>query len=124
MGDLLTLARADAGERPAREAVYLDDLASDAVESIRALAQRAGVTLEVGAFEEARIIGDPALVRRLLLILLDNAVKFTPAGGRVGSTCRPDGRRTVVITDTGAGSRPTSCPTCSSASSAASRRGG
>jgi len=112
VGDLLTLARADAGERPAvREAVYLDDQAADAVESIRALAQRAGVALEVGAFEEAPISGDPVLVRRLLLILLENAVKFTPAGGhvRLDVTVR-DGQRAVVISDTGPGIDPADLP--------------
>jgi signal transduction histidine kinase len=112
VGDLLTLARADAGERPAvRESVYLDDQAADAVESIRALAQRAGVALEVGAFEEAPISGDPVLVRRLLLILLENAVKFTPAGGhvRLDVTVR-DGQRAVVISDTGPGISPADLP--------------
>ena len=112
VGDLLTLARADAGERPAvREAVYLDDQAADAVESIRALALRSDVALEVGAFEEAPITGDPVLVRRLLLILLENAVKFTPAGGRVrlDVTVR-DGQRAVVISDTGPGIAPADLP--------------
>lgn len=112
VGDLLTLARADAGERPAvREAVYLDDQAADAVESIRALAQRAGVALEVGAFEEAPVTGDPVLVRRLLLILLENAVKFTPAGGhvRLDVTVR-NGQRSVAISDTGPGISPADLP--------------
>ncbi|HMA42095.1 MAG TPA: ATP-binding protein [Gemmatimonadales bacterium] len=112
VGDLLTLARADAGEIPAaRETVYLDDLAADAVESIRALAQRAGLALEVGAFEEAAIAGDPVLVRRLLLILLENAVKFTPVGGRVRlDVTAENGRRAVVITDTGIGISPEDLP--------------
>ena len=112
VGDLLTLARADAGEIPAaRETVYLDDQAADAVESIGALAQQAGVALEVGAFEEAPIAGDPVLVRRLLLILLENAVKFTPAGGRVRlDVTAENGRRAVVITDTGVGISPEDLP--------------
>jgi signal transduction histidine kinase len=112
VGDLLTLARADAGEQPAiRETVYLDDQAADAVESIRALSQRAGVALEVGAFEEAPISGDPVLVRRLLMILLENAVKFTPAGGRVRlDVAARDGQRAVVITDTGTGIPPEDLP--------------
>ncbi len=112
VGDLLTLARADAGERPAvREVVYLDDQVADAVESIRALAQRAGVALEVGSFEEAPITGDPVLVRRLLLILLENAVKFTPARGRVRlDVAVRDGQRSVVIADTGTGISPADLP--------------
>src|SRR6266540_2034271 len=105
IGDLLTLARADAGERPvARAALYLDDVASDAVAAVRALAERQGVALEVGQFEEARIVGDPALVRRLLLIVLDNAIKYTPAGGRVRlDVATADGARSAVVTDTGIG---------------------
>lgn len=105
VGDLLTLARADAGERPvARDVLYLDDLAADAIEAARALAQRKGVALEVGAFEEARITGDPTLVRRLLLIVLDNAIKYTPQGGHVRlDVTAIDGTRSVVVTDTGIG---------------------
>lgn len=105
VGDLLTLARADAGERPvARELLYLDDLAAEAVEAARALAERKGVALEVGSFEEARITGDPALVRRLVLIVLDNAIKYTPHSGRVRlDVTAADGMRSVVVSDTGIG---------------------
>jgi signal transduction histidine kinase len=105
LGDLLTLARADAGERPvAHEPLYLDDLAANAVEGVRALAERKQVTIEVGEFEEAAIVGDPVMVRRLLLIVLDNAIKYTPAGGRVrlDVTAR-DGHRSVAVSDTGIG---------------------
>ncbi len=112
VGDLLTLARADAGERPVtQEAVYLDDLAADAVEAIRTVADRHQVTVRIGSFDEARITGDHTLIRRLLLILLDNAVKFTPAGGRVEVDVRAsDGRRSVTITDTGPGIPPETLP--------------
>jgi len=105
VGDLLTLARADSGERPvAREPLYLDDLAAGAVDAVRALATSKGLTLEVGAFEEARITGDGALVRQLLLIVLDNAIKFTPAGGHVRlNVSVEDGRAAVVVSDTGIG---------------------
>src|SRR6266496_1461497 len=79
VGDLLTLARADAGERTiALAPVYLDDVAAEAVEAMRTLAEQKRVALEVGRFEEARVTGDAALVRQLLVIVLDNAVKFTP----------------------------------------------
>jgi signal transduction histidine kinase len=110
VGELLTLARADAGERPvARETLYLDDAAAGAVEGIRALAAQKGVHLEIGAFEEAKIAGDPVLIGQLLLIVLDNAVKFTPRGGRVdvAVTARDGGGAgegaTLVVHDTGIG---------------------
>ena len=103
--DLLTLARADAGERPLeRRRVFLDDLALDAASGARALAERRGVALEVGTFEEAVLTGDPALVRQLLMIVLDNAVKFTPAGGRVRlGVAASEGQAEVVVEDTGIG---------------------
>src|SRR5207244_9832347 len=103
--DLLTLARADAGERPlARVPLYLDDVAAEAVDAVRALAEQKRVQVAVGAFEEAQITGDPTLVRELLLNVLDNAVKFTPAGGTVRlDVATADGRATVAVTDPGVG---------------------
>jgi signal transduction histidine kinase len=105
VGELLTLARADAGDRPVvREPLFLDDAVAGAVEAARPLAEQRRVQLEIGAFEEARISGDPALVRQLLLIILDNAIKFTAAGGRVRlDVSARDGRAAVDVTDTGIG---------------------
>jgi signal transduction histidine kinase len=110
--DLLTLARVDAGERAiVRERLYLDDLALDAVSGVRALAETHGVDLNVREFEEAPVDADPALVRQLLVILLDNAVKFTPTGGSVSLSVRPsDGRAIVTVEDTGVGISATELP--------------
>jgi signal transduction histidine kinase len=111
-GGLLTLARADAGEWPVvRETLYLDDAIAGAVDATRAFAEQRRVFVEVGSFEEAKITGDPALVRQLLLIVLDNALKFTPAGGRVRlDVSAQNGRAAVVVTDTGAGIPPEQLP--------------
>jgi signal transduction histidine kinase len=105
VGDLLTLARADAGERRVvRASLYLDDLASQAVGAAQALAQHKGVSLVVGSFEESRILGDADLVERLVLIVLDNAIKYTPAGGNVRiDVTAHDGKRSVVVSDSGVG---------------------
>ena len=104
-GDLLTLARADAGDRPlGRQPMYLDDAAAGAVDAAQALAHAKQIALAVGSFDEARVVGDPDLIRRLLLIVLDNAIKFTPAGGRVQlDVSTADGRATAVVSDTGIG---------------------
>jgi signal transduction histidine kinase len=103
--DLLMLARADAGERPIqRERVFLDDLTLDAAESARTIADRKGVRLEVDDFEEAPVNGDPTLLRQLVLILLDNAIKFTEAGGVVRIGVRIIGAiATLNVSDSGAG---------------------
>lgn len=104
-GQLLTLARADAGEWPVvRSTLYLDDAIAGAVDSARALADQRRVAVEVGAFDEAKIAGDAALIRQLILIVLDNAIKFTPAGGHVRvDVATQNGRAAVVVTDTGIG---------------------
>ncbi|HEY4129228.1 MAG TPA: HAMP domain-containing sensor histidine kinase, partial [Gemmatimonadaceae bacterium] len=82
--DLLMLARADAGERPIEhQRTYLDDVALDAAEAARAIAHRKSIRVEVDSFEEAPVIGDAVLLRQLVLILFDNAIKYTPSGGTV-----------------------------------------
>jgi signal transduction histidine kinase len=110
--DLLTLARVDAGERAiVRQPLYLDDLALDAVSGVRVLAETHGVDLDVKEFEEAPVEADPTLVRQLLVILLDNAVKFTPTGGSVSLSVRSaDGCAIVTVEDTGVGISPAELP--------------
>jgi signal transduction histidine kinase len=110
--DLLILARADAGQRPiVRQRLYLDDLTLDAAGAARIVAQAKGVELDVEEFDEAPVEGDPTLLRQLVMILLDNAVKFTNRGGRVrirvGS---PNDQPTLVVEDTGAGIMPDQLP--------------
>jgi signal transduction histidine kinase len=102
--DLLMLARADAGERPVeRTRFFLDDVVLDAALSVRTLAQAAGVALVVEEFEETAIVGDAGLVRELVVVLLDNAVKFTPKDGTVRVRVTPEPQPTVVVEDTGCG---------------------
>lgn len=110
--DLLMLARADAGERPIeRRRVFLDDLTLDAAGSARIIADRKAVRLEVDDFEEAAMNGDPTLLRQLVLILLDNAIKFTDAGGVVRVGVRTVGSSTTLtVTDTGIGIPPEQIP--------------
>jgi signal transduction histidine kinase len=102
---LLVLARADSGERQIeRERFFLDDVAIDAAGAARVVGRRKGVEVTVEEFEEAPMVGDPALIRQLIMILLDNAVKFTDRGGevRVRVSLR-EGVPTFVVQDTGIG---------------------
>jgi signal transduction histidine kinase len=102
---LLVLARADSGERQIeRERFFLDDVAIDAAGAERVIARQKGVEVIVEEFEEAPVIGDPALIRQLIMILLDNAVKFTDGGGEVSvRVSMHDGVPTFVVRDTGIG---------------------
>jgi signal transduction histidine kinase len=110
--NLLTIARADAGAWPVRrEPLYLDDLLLDVVENAGALASAKGVTLDVVALDELPVRGDPDLLRQLVMILLDNAVKFSPAGERVRvAGRRADGQGRVEVQDGGPGIPPDVLP--------------
>ncbi|MEA2764635.1 MAG: two-component system, OmpR family, sensor kinase [Gemmatimonadaceae bacterium] len=102
---LLALARADSGDRQVeRERFFLDDVAIDAAGAERLVARQKGVEVTVEEFEEAPIVGDPALIRQLIMILLDNAVKFTDSGGEVRvRVSLHEGVPTFVVQDTGIG---------------------
>jgi signal transduction histidine kinase len=103
--DLLTLARADAGERPIdRQRIFLDDIVLDTAEAAKALATRRNVRISVAEFEEAPIIADPVLVHQLVMILLDNAIKFSSAESVVEvGVRRVNGVSRVSVSDAGAG---------------------
>jgi two-component system, OmpR family, sensor kinase len=112
LDELLQLARADAGERMQRvERVFLDDIAMDALTAWRPAASRAGLALDIGEVEEAPIRVDPLLVRRLVDTLLENAVRYTPAGGRIEASIQRDTSQVVLtISDSGIGITPEELP--------------
>jgi heavy metal sensor kinase len=102
---LLFLCREDAGLVPlAKTEVRLDDLARDAAEHMGVVAEAKGLALETARLTPCSVRADADQLRRLLFNLLDNAIKFTQAGGsvRVGLE-RSDGRALLTVADTGAG---------------------
>jgi signal transduction histidine kinase len=125
IGQMLDFARIEAGRLElAEEPVDLADLAADIVRLSRPAAERKGVRLELepkggpgpaaeaageaagdAAGEGAVLRADARMLRQVLLNLVDNAVKFTPAGGRVAVRVGepgPDGVE-LSVTDTGVG---------------------
>jgi len=81
---LMLLARADAAaELPSRSPVALPDIAAAAEAEAQVLAQAAGIRLHSDCASPLTALGDAPALRRLLLILLDNAVKYSPPGGQV-----------------------------------------
>jgi signal transduction histidine kinase len=103
--DLLTLARADAGEYALRPRdFYLEELAADCVRTARSMAAARAIRLSYQPDGEMPIYADEALVRRLVMNLLDNAIKYTPEGGSVNVACtRSGGEYAVTVRDTGPG---------------------
>ncbi|MEO5814193.1 MAG: HAMP domain-containing sensor histidine kinase [Gemmatimonadaceae bacterium] len=110
--DLFTLARADSAELPIeRSLVFLDDIVSDAVAAISRRASAKRIELALEHYEEAPVHGSVTLLARLAIILLDNAVKYTPAGGRINVAVRGGPSRvTLEVTDTGVGIAPDALP--------------
>ena len=104
--DLLQLARGDAG-KDGPELIPLDaaPLLRDAAEQARAMGAAKQISVDLALDEEALgVRGDEAQLRRLLLILIDNALKYTPADGRVSLEGRTtDSAVTIVVADTGTG---------------------
>jgi signal transduction histidine kinase len=104
--DLFTLARADAGQNPLKLTdFYLDEAVAECVRAVRTLASGQGVSLDSNApREEMPFRGDEELIRRMLLNLLDNAIKFTQPNGRVSVACETMGKEYVLmVSDTGVG---------------------
>ncbi len=66
-----------------REPLYLDEVVSDCARVVRALAQSRDITVVLELPEEAPFTGDEALLHRLGLNLIDNAIKYSPAGAVV-----------------------------------------
>ncbi len=82
--NLLLLAQSESERAQLnKEPLALDELVMAAYEAIERVARERGVTLEVGELAEAEVQGDRLWLLQLFINLLNNAVKYTPAGGRV-----------------------------------------
>jgi len=103
--DLFTLARADAGQYPlVCSDFYLDELAAECARNVRTLAVAKNLTLSCECGGESLIHADETLVRRMLLNLLDNAIKYTAPGGTVCVRCtEQDGFYQLSVQDSGPG---------------------
>jgi two-component system OmpR family sensor kinase len=102
VADLLALARADAGLQLRREPVELDRVLMDVLGHARHLAH--GQRLEVGELEPIEVMGDADRLKQLILILVDNAIKYTPGAGRVALSLRRDvSTACLTVRDTGIG---------------------
>src|SRR5512139_3145914 len=100
--DLLTLARSDAGRSLRSEPVPIAPLVDDVCRQSQLLGERRTIVCE--AVPEASVIGDQDAIKQVLLILLDNALKFTGEGGTItiGAACA-DRVAAIRLHDTGPG---------------------
>jgi heavy metal sensor kinase len=103
---LMLLARADSGARVLRaEPVELVQLLREVLEQTAVLAEHKQLTVEARLESTpVWVEGDAQLLRQLTVILVDNAVKYTPAPGKiVVALCAVNGVATVAVSDTGIG---------------------
>lgn len=101
--DLLLLARADTGGLPIQQKpVELDGIFLDVYRQVSSLDQ--GVEVELQEVDQVCVLGDPDRLKQLIINLVDNALKYTPPGGKVSmSLSKADGEAEIVIADTGIG---------------------
>lgn len=106
--DLFTLTRADAGQYPLTlRDFYLDELAGEVLHRARSLALAKHIILVPAVDPDLPLHADEALLGRMLLNLLDNAIKYTPEGGKVSLVCHKEGQEYLLsISDTGPGIPP------------------
>jgi signal transduction histidine kinase len=111
VGDLLLLARSDSGAVALeRVPVELDDVASEAAAALRGPAEARDVHLVLDP-EPAALLGDPARLRQLVTVLVDNAIRHSPSGGEVRIAVRRTGDSArLTVEDGGQGIRQDDLP--------------
>jgi signal transduction histidine kinase len=105
LNTLMDISEAESGAMPlAREAVALADVVARAVDLYRDVADAKGVALTTSTADPAVVPGDRVRLEQVAANLIDNAIKYTPGGGRVlVETGRQGGHVILRVVDTGVG---------------------
>jgi len=103
---MLTISKTEAGveEWQTRE-LDIDEIVQDACELLDALAAERSIKLRCEATANTHILGDISMIQRMVANLIDNAIKYTPTGGRIHVATRlgADDRVVITVQDTGIG---------------------
>jgi heavy metal sensor kinase len=105
VNDMLTLSEAEAGSQVlVKETVNMKELLEDLLEQMRLLAMDRSIQIEVHGLPELYVEADKLWLRRAVINLLDNAIKYSKLGGRIEvSALSEDGRIRLQIKDYGIG---------------------
>ena len=103
--DMFELALADLDARPLQlEEVYLDEIVNECVSSARVLANDRAVSVAARTPVDVQMQADQSLIRQMILNLVENAVRHTPAGGSVQVAVEANADRAqIAVSDTGPG---------------------
>jgi signal transduction histidine kinase len=109
VNNLLVLARADGGLALRKEPIPLQAFIEDVCRQARLLASERVIRCENAL--DATVPGDRDALKQVMLILLDNAIKYTPPHGTITiATAATDGRIMIHVRDTGPGVPPAALP--------------
>lgn len=105
VNDLLTLARSDSGTTSLLKNIFcLSEAMDDTANALQQFAKSKGILLQVHISPDLQIKGDREQLCRLAVILLDNAIKYTPPSGQVDFIVKEHGRQiTILVSDNGVG---------------------
>jgi len=101
--DLLHLARGEGGLELYKEEIDLSLLLDDVADSLRALAEKKGFALKTNLPPSLIIFGDTDQLIRLIVNLLDNAIKYTQEGSVNISAHNEEDHSIIEVADTGIG---------------------
>jgi len=112
LNTLMDISEAESGAMPlSREPLRLADVVARAVELYRDVADAKGVAMAVQTADDAVVAGDRVRLEQVAANLLDNALKYTPAGGQVFLEAACEGQAAVLrVRDTGRGIPPDELP--------------
>jgi len=105
VNQLLLLAESDAGRLALNpKPIPLDQVVKKSVDMFEGVAESQGIRLQTPELAAVQVAGDENHLRQLINNLLDNAIKFTPAGGQVTvELSRQNGQARLRVADTGSG---------------------
>lgn len=105
IGDLLTLVHIDSHKmKLRREMMPLGESVRDVIRRLAPMAAQRRQEIEVGIHDECEMFADPLKLQQVIYNIIENAVKYTPDGGKVRVTLVRDGRDAVLkIADNGVG---------------------
>ena len=110
--NLLAISRLEAGEaRRQSERLDFAELARGTADQMRLLAEEKHISLDCNGNEPVHVEADPARLKQVVVNLLDNAIKYTPEGGKVSiSVNKQDSRAILEVADSGIGISATDLP--------------